>query len=329
MFLLVSFVLSAIVTNVWADDVVIPGRLLDTAPYATTFKAGPRDGIWTMNQEKNPGDYVEYNIDVPETGEYVLWLQLGAKANSSLGLRLAVKVEGATVHTMNFNNNLFIGDWQAYSMFPFPLTLEAGQRKVRVENTVDGARWGFPIPVWSNPRNNFIVKPDATFVLQDKFAASAPFVIADSLLITPHHTSSNGLVNNAISFGGGIWHKGGSRYGDNKAVLVTGYSHSGTDADGGISKINKTQLKYMIEVPEEGVYSVDLGGYFVLRRTNNGDPNWPNSIANYYTGTDYSQATFPVVLTGTWQGAGGEQKFFEETITYPQVPYSINLDKKN
>jgi len=70
-------------------------------------------------------DWMEYNIDVPESGTYAFNVRL---ASTQAGT-IRVDRNGQTLSTVNFTNT---GSWQTWKTFHFTLDLEAGEQTLRL-----------------------------------------------------------------------------------------------------------------------------------------------------------------------------------------------------
>jgi len=71
------------------------------------------------------GDWLEYNIDVPNAGEYTLYCRISANAGTSL----EIQENSQTLQTMQIPST---GGWQNWKTFQFNLSLTAGKHKLSV-----------------------------------------------------------------------------------------------------------------------------------------------------------------------------------------------------
>jgi hypothetical protein len=70
-------------------------------------------------------DWLEYNINVPNSSEYYFYFRIASTANTSL----EVRENNSTLETLQIPNS---GGWQNWRTLMMPLTLSPGKHKLRV-----------------------------------------------------------------------------------------------------------------------------------------------------------------------------------------------------
>ncbi|MDO3384502.1 carbohydrate-binding protein [Gilvimarinus sp. SDUM040013] len=80
----------------------------------------------------SPGDWGEYNINVPSTGIYTLKLRTAGQATSG---QIDVKVDGASIASVS---TPVTGDWQSYQTVTREVTLSAGDHRLRLDFLTGG-----------------------------------------------------------------------------------------------------------------------------------------------------------------------------------------------
>jgi hypothetical protein len=71
------------------------------------------------------GDWLEYNIDVPNTGDYTIYYRISANA----GTNLELQENNAILQTLQIPST---GGWQNWKTFQLNLTLTSGKHKLRI-----------------------------------------------------------------------------------------------------------------------------------------------------------------------------------------------------
>ncbi|MBU2886728.1 carbohydrate-binding protein [Gilvimarinus agarilyticus] len=80
----------------------------------------------------SPGDWGEYNINVPSSGTYTLKLRTAGQATSG---QIDVKVDGASIASVS---TPVTGDWQSYQTMTREVTLSAGDHRLRLDFLTGG-----------------------------------------------------------------------------------------------------------------------------------------------------------------------------------------------
>jgi hypothetical protein len=73
----------------------------------------------------DPGDFLQYNIDVPEAGDYYLYLRLSANAAANI----EVEVNG---ESLTFLDIPYTGGWQSWETFNTVISLEEGKSNLKL-----------------------------------------------------------------------------------------------------------------------------------------------------------------------------------------------------
>jgi len=77
----------------------------------------------------NNGDYVDYNIYVPDSGDYIIRFRVASQySNGSIAIRLG---DGSGFTTLRLVNFAGTGGWQTWTTQPFSLTLPGGSYTLR------------------------------------------------------------------------------------------------------------------------------------------------------------------------------------------------------
>jgi hypothetical protein len=75
------------------------------------------------------GDWLQYNVNVAETGEYYIYIRISSNATTAVSL----KENGTVLNSLSIPSS---GGWQNWKTYSFPVTLEKGKHKLQLHSSI-------------------------------------------------------------------------------------------------------------------------------------------------------------------------------------------------